>query len=186
MTNNLNQCKFTVKTRDKLQLIIYPCIGARSERQVKGHVSNSSSIFYFPLSIRPTSRRVRAQDEDSTKTDVAEVGEAGELQGSEELQEKGGSLGTAEDVGKALSELRKERLSGSQDSASETGFWRGVAEETQLIEWPIFSKVLGTTGVVMAMIIGSSVVLLTVNAILSAGSDFLFNDLTIPGFTRMQ
>ncbi|KAK8918759.1 Preprotein translocase subunit SECE1 [Platanthera zijinensis] len=50
----------------------------------------------------------------------------------------------------------------------------GVAEEIREIEWPEFGKVVGTTGVVLAVIAGSSVVLLTVNAILAELSDRVF------------
>ncbi|XP_020581459.1 preprotein translocase subunit SECE1 [Phalaenopsis equestris] len=50
----------------------------------------------------------------------------------------------------------------------------GVAEEVREIEWPEFRKVVGTTGVVLAVIAGSSVALLTVNAILADLSDRVF------------
>lgn len=53
-------------------------------------------------------------------------------------------------------------------------FWSGVAEEVKEIEWPAFNKVLGTTGVVIGVIAGSSVVLLTVNAVLAELSDRVF------------
>lgn len=50
----------------------------------------------------------------------------------------------------------------------------GVAREIDEIEWPVFGKVLGTTGVVLSVILGSSVVLLSVNAVLAELSDRLF------------
>ncbi|CAN8324515.1 unnamed protein product [Cochlearia groenlandica] len=53
-------------------------------------------------------------------------------------------------------------------------FLRGVAEEVKEIEWPAFQKVIGTTGVVLGVIAGSSVVLLTVNFILAELSDRVF------------
>lgn len=56
----------------------------------------------------------------------------------------------------------------------ESGFLSGVAEEIREIEWPAFNKVLGTTGVVLGVIAGSSVVLLTVNAVLAEISDRVF------------
>ncbi|KAL5699752.1 hypothetical protein ACHQM5_030611 [Ranunculus cassubicifolius] len=52
--------------------------------------------------------------------------------------------------------------------------WSGVAEEIKEIEWPAFGKVLGITGVVLGVIAGSSLVLLTVNAILAELSDRVF------------
>ncbi|XAR54679.1 hypothetical protein NMG60_11029920 [Bertholletia excelsa] len=54
------------------------------------------------------------------------------------------------------------------------GFLEGVAEEVREIEWPAFAKVVGTTGVVLGVIAGSSVVLLTVNAVLAELSDRVF------------
>lgn len=50
----------------------------------------------------------------------------------------------------------------------------GVAEEIREIEWPVFGKVVGITGVVLGVIAGSSLVLLTVNAILAELSDRVF------------
>ena len=52
--------------------------------------------------------------------------------------------------------------------------WSGVVEEIGQIEWPAFNKVVGTTGVVLGVIAGSSVVLLTVNAVLAELSDQVF------------
>lgn len=52
--------------------------------------------------------------------------------------------------------------------------WAGVVDEIGRIEWPAFNKVLGTTGVVLGVIAGSSVVLLTVNAVLAELSDRVF------------
>lgn len=45
--------------------------------------------------------------------------------------------------------------------------WSGVAKEIQEIEWPFFGKVLGITGVVIGIIVGSSVVLIVVNNVLA-------------------
>jgi preprotein translocase SecE subunit len=61
-----------------------------------------------------------------------------------------------------------------KEEGREEGFWSGVAEEIREIEWPPFGKVLGTTGVVLGVIAGSSVVLLTVNAVLAELSDRVF------------
>ncbi|KAL3359513.1 hypothetical protein AABB24_016188 [Solanum stoloniferum] len=72
------------------------------------------------------------------------------------------------DVGSELKKLMKER------EQKEPDFWSGVAEEIREIEWPAFGKVLSTTGVVIGVIAGSSVVLLTVNAVLAELSDRVF------------
>ncbi|KAL2349486.1 hypothetical protein Fmac_003486 [Flemingia macrophylla] len=71
----------------------------------------------------------------------------------------------ASELKKAMAE-RKEK--------EEENLLSGVAREVDQIEWPAFGKVLGTTGVVLAVIFGSSVVLLTLNAVLAQLSDQLF------------
>jgi len=71
------------------------------------------------------------------------------------------------------------RMGEEKEKIEKTEFWRGVLEETALIEWPPFQKVLGTTGVVLAVMVGSSAVLLTVNAILAEISDKIFNGIGV-------
>eukprot|EP00252_Welwitschia_mirabilis_P007943 TRINITY_DN19643_c0_g1_i1.p1 TRINITY_DN19643_c0_g1~~TRINITY_DN19643_c0_g1_i1.p1 ORF type:complete len:193 (+),score=19.68 TRINITY_DN19643_c0_g1_i1:114-692(+) len=78
---------------------------------------------------------------------------------------------STDDIRQRLKELRRAR----EKSGSVEEFWSGVVEETSQIEWPSFQKVLGTTGLVLLVIIGSSTVLLTVNAILAELSDKIFN-----------
>ncbi|KAL6292000.1 hypothetical protein ACE6H2_000142 [Prunus campanulata] len=75
-----------------------------------------------------------------------------------------------------LSELGKEIKEAMQKRKEEKDgdFLSGVADEVREIEWPAFAKVLGTTGVVLGVIAGSSVVLLTVNAVLAEFSDQIF------------
>lgn len=80
------------------------------------------------------------------------------------------------DGGDELSELGLEIKKAMKEREEKGGedFWSGVAVEIGEIEWPPFNKVLGTTGVVLGVIAGSSVVLLTVNAILAELSDRVF------------
>ncbi|MCI18792.1 preprotein translocase subunit SECE1-like [Trifolium medium] len=73
------------------------------------------------------------------------------------------------DLASELKKAMQERKEKEGDS-----FWNGVVQEIGEIEWPEFGKVLGTTGVVLSVIFGSSVVLLTVNAILAEVSDKVF------------
>ncbi|KAG6423146.1 hypothetical protein SASPL_113534 [Salvia splendens] len=73
------------------------------------------------------------------------------------------------ELGKEIQQAMKER-----EEEKETGFVSGVIEEIREIEWPAFGKVLGTTGVVLGVIAGSSLVLLTVNAVLAEISDTVF------------
>ncbi|KAK8511084.1 hypothetical protein V6N12_033366 [Hibiscus sabdariffa] len=71
-------------------------------------------------------------------------------------------------IGAEIKKAMKEREAASDSLAG------GVAEEIREIEWPAFGKVLRTTGVVLGVIAGSSVVLLTVNAVLAELSDRVF------------
>ncbi|CAN4092949.1 unnamed protein product [Withania somnifera] len=85
----------------------------------------------------------------------------------EQVSGSGGEEGLSE-VGAEIKKMMKER------EEKEPDFWSGVAEEIREIEWPAFGKVLSTTGVVIGVIAGSSVVLLTVNAVLAELSDRVF------------
>ncbi|KAK3190056.1 hypothetical protein Dsin_029617 [Dipteronia sinensis] len=71
------------------------------------------------------------------------------------------------EIKKVLTERKEKEKEGGD-------FLSGVAEEIREIEWPAFGKVLGTTGVVLGVIAGSSVVLLTVNFVLAELSDRVF------------
>ncbi|KAL1220655.1 Preprotein translocase subunit SECE1 [Cardamine amara subsp. amara] len=71
---------------------------------------------------------------------------------------------------KAAMEQRK----AVEEEKGKNEFLSGVTEEVREIEWPAFQKVLGTTGVVLGVIAGSSVVLLSVNFILAELSDRVF------------
>ncbi|KAM7462801.1 hypothetical protein LguiA_030922 [Lonicera macranthoides] len=83
------------------------------------------------------------------------------------------STGSDDDVSELGTEIRKAMKERDEQNGGES-FWSGVAEEVKEIEWPAFNKVLGTTGVVVGVIAGSSVVLLTLNAVLAELSDSVF------------
>jgi len=68
--------------------------------------------------------------------------------------------------------LRARKAAEAADSGG--GWWAGVAQEMSEIEWPAPGKVVGTTGVVLGVIAGSTVALLSVNAILAELSDRVF------------
>lgn len=74
------------------------------------------------------------------------------------------------ELGSEIKKAMKER----GESGKEADLWSGVLAETSEIEWPEFRKVLGTTWVVLGIIAGSSVALLTVNAVLAELSDRVF------------
>ncbi|KAG5061667.1 Preprotein translocase subunit SECE1 [Glycine soja] len=90
---------------------------------------------------------------------------AGAVEESQESSEPEAEADLASELKKAMAE-RKEK--------EEENMLSGVAREIDEIEWPAFRKVLGTTGVVLSVIFGSSVVLLSVNAVLAEISDRVF------------
>ncbi|KAL4558403.1 hypothetical protein LXL04_036603 [Taraxacum kok-saghyz] len=77
-----------------------------------------------------------------------------------------------EELSELGTEIKKAMM--DREIKKDENVWSGVVEEIGRIEWPAFSKVLGTTGVVLGVIAGSSVVLLTVNAVLAELSDRVF------------
>ncbi|KAL6532342.1 hypothetical protein OROGR_014312 [Orobanche gracilis] len=77
-----------------------------------------------------------------------------------------------EEITKLAMEIKKAMK--ERGRKEEAGFLSGVAKEIREIEWPTFNKVLGTTGFVLGVIAGSSVVLLTVNAVFAELSDRVF------------
>lgn len=85
---------------------------------------------------------------------------AGAVEESQESSEPEAEADLASELKKAMAE-RKEK--------EEENMLSGVAREIDEIEWPAFGKVLGTTGVVLSVIFGSSV-----NAVLADLSDRVF------------
>lgn len=73
---------------------------------------------------------------------------------------------------KAMMAAKKKRE--EEEGAAPADWIGGVAAEIREIEWPVFGKVVGTTWVVLAVIGGSSVALLTLNAVLAELSDRVF------------
>ncbi|XP_031278185.1 preprotein translocase subunit SECE1 [Pistacia vera] len=110
---------------------------------------------------------IKAIEESQESTEKSEAGNDAESEtvssaGSEPSAELS-QLGS--EIKKVLQERKEEK---------EGDLLSGVSEEIREIEWPAFGKVLGTTGVVLGVIAGSSVVLLTVNFVLAELSDRVF------------
>ncbi|KAI4317835.1 hypothetical protein L6164_025670 [Bauhinia variegata] len=93
---------------------------------------------------------------------------------SEEQQQE--PVTQSAEKGTEMSELASELKKAMQErkEKEEENLLSGVAEEIREIEWPAFGKVLGTMGVVISVILGSSVVLTAVNAVLAELSDKVF------------
>ncbi|KAD6119893.1 hypothetical protein R6Q59_025928 [Mikania micrantha] len=99
----------------------------------------------------------------------AVVRSAGEEQQKPTATESEATAETSSELGTEIKNAMMDR-----EVKEEEGLWSGVAAEIGRIEWPAFNKVVGTTGVVLGVIAGSSVVLLTVNAVLAELSDRVF------------
>jgi preprotein translocase subunit SecE len=80
---------------------------------------------------------------------------------------------TQEEVAAELKEVMRARKDAEAASGG-GGWWAGVTQEMSEIEWPAPGKVLGTTGVVLGIIAGSTAALLSVNAVLAELSDRVF------------
>ena len=124
-----------------------------------GHLSLSRPKLR-PLNLISLSLRLKAIEE-TRETPESETQQTE----SESESQPGGEVG---------SEIKEAMRKRKEQQQGEGGLWSGVAEEIGEIEWPPFGKVLGTTGVVLGVIAGSSVVLLTVNAVLAELSDRVF------------
>ncbi|KAL5541559.1 hypothetical protein UlMin_009269 [Ulmus minor] len=124
----------------------------------------ASAGVHPPLRIAGTKKRKQqlfAVDESQGRSEAERV--AGEE--SEQGKSKAELSELGSEIKKAMEERKKEK---------EGDLLGGVAEEIGEIEWPAFGKVLGTTWVVLGVIAGSSVVLLTLNAVLAEFSDRVF------------
>ncbi|CDO99065.1 unnamed protein product [Coffea canephora] len=121
---------------------------------------------------RPIIFKATQESTNNTSTSEAETKSPGNKPEFGDRVTPDGNSSEGDEVSQLGAEIKKamqERAEKEQDF-----LWSGVAEEVKEIEWPAFNKVLGTTGVVLAVIAGSSVVLLTVNAILAELSDRVF------------
>ncbi|XP_030440959.2 preprotein translocase subunit SECE1 isoform X2 [Syzygium oleosum] len=112
---------------------------------------------------------VRAVEEsqESTETDVQNSDTVKEVKSID--QQPSQSTAELTELGAEIKKALEQRKEKADDN-----LLSGVVEEIGEIEWPAFGKVLGTTGVVLGVIAGSSVALLTVNAVLAELSDKVF------------
>ncbi|KAL1294148.1 hypothetical protein HN51_054822 [Arachis hypogaea] len=124
-------------------------------------VSLTAAFNPKPLTLSFSRRRERSN---TVSPVVEESQESSEPEAEAEAEEK--EVTVAEELKKAMQERREKE--------GEEEFWGGVGREIREIEWPPFGKVLGTTSVVISVIFGSSVVLLTLNALLAELSDRVF------------
>ncbi|KAL6581743.1 hypothetical protein OROMI_005757 [Orobanche minor] len=125
--------------------------------------STKRPIIFAPKPLKIATITKASQEEDNNTITITTNSEKVEIQPKKSRNQEITEL--AMEIKKAMNERgRKE----------EVGFLSGVVKEIREIEWPSFNKVLGTTGLVLGVIAGSSVVLLTVNAVFAELSDRVF------------
>ncbi|KAI3443231.1 uncharacterized protein J3R85_000155 [Psidium guajava] len=150
----------TLRVRAKLPST---CALADSRRSI----GSEGSLHYGYTHRQSSIVRAVEESQESTESDVQNSDDFKEAESIDQQPSKSTAelteLGT--EIKKAL-EQRKEK--------ADDNLLSGVAEEIGEIEWPAFGKVLGITGVVLGVIAGSSVALLTVNAVLAELSDKVF------------
>lgn len=127
----------------------------------------------FPFTSLPPLRPLRVIVPRSAPENGAGATESLEEDGEKGREENGPPAEEGKDQSSSVAEL-KEVMAARREREERGDLLGGVVEEVKQIEWPAFGKVLGTTGVVLAVIAGSSVALLTVNALLAELSDRVF------------
>ncbi len=81
----------------------------------------------------------------------------------------GGAALAPEDLARLKASLRDARDGGAKES-----LWEGVAEEVRLIKWPAPQAALLNTLLVVALVAGTSALLLGINALLSEASSVVY------------
>ena len=110
------------------------------------------------------------QDDDSTRTvdddTVSTAIDASTTNTASEEEEE--AVLSTEEIQRQMGALRAAAAAASQDEASkDASLVDGVLEEVRLIEWPSFTSALLNTVLVIALVLGTSVVLFGVNTSLS-------------------
>ncbi|KAM3366833.1 hypothetical protein ACQJBY_015880 [Aegilops geniculata] len=128
--------------------------------------------FSRSISVR---RRLAAASKDTASDKGQEQESSTAADGAAEPAEEETPPGekSSDEVATELKEVMRARKE-AEVAAGGGGWWAGVAQEMTEIEWPAPGKVLGTTGVVLGIIAGSTAALLSVNAILAELSDRVF------------
>lgn len=112
------------------------------------------------------------QDDDSTRTvdddTVSTAIDASTTNTASEEEEEEEAVLSTQEIQRQMGALRAAAASASQDEASkDASLVDGVLEEVRLIEWPSFTSALLNTVLVIALVLGTSVVLFGVNTSLS-------------------
>ncbi|OEL36601.1 hypothetical protein BAE44_0002379 [Dichanthelium oligosanthes] len=119
-----------------------------------------------------TSNKGQEQEQEPAPSAAAEAAD-GVAEGAEAGAVASPTEKSSEAVAAELKELLRARKE-AEAAEGGGGWWAGVTQEMSEIEWPAPGKVVGTTGVVLGVIAGSTVALLSVNALLAELSDRVF------------
>ncbi|KAF3339043.1 Preprotein translocase subunit SECE1 [Carex littledalei] len=142
-----------------------------------------SATLSFNSSIRPlfSTNRIRhcrlcAQEKSSDSSTTTSVkillDDQSELQTQAQAQSKEKKADSSTDAASELKQMLRERKEREQQGDN---LLTGVAQEVRGFEWLNLGKMVGTTGIVLAIIAGSTAALLSVNGILVELSDRLFD-----------
>uniref|UniRef100_A0ACD5UPE1 Uncharacterized protein n=1 Tax=Avena sativa TaxID=4498 RepID=A0ACD5UPE1_AVESA len=143
---------------------------ARPSLSLRGSpkLSSSRSIISVRRRLAAASKDTASDKEQEQEPSTAAGGAAKPAEETPASGEK-----TQEEVAAELKEVMRARKDAEVASGG-GGWWAGVTQEMSEIDWPAPGKVLGTTGVVLGIIAGSTAALLSVNAILAELSDQFF------------
>lgn len=130
-------------------------------------IGSEGSLLYGNTHKQSHVVRAIEESQESTESDVQNSDNFKEAESID--QQPSESTAELTELGAEIKKALEQRKEKADDN-----LLSGVAEEIGEIEWPAFGKVLGITGVVLGVIAGSSVALLTVNAVLAELSDKAF------------
>ncbi|KAM0841234.1 hypothetical protein ACQ4PT_059147 [Festuca glaucescens] len=131
-------------------------------------LSSSRSVVSLRRRLAAASKDTASDKEQEQEPSTAAGGPANPAEETPVSPEK-----TQEEVAAELKEVMRARKE-AEVAGGGGGWWAGVTQEMSEIEWPAPGKVLGTTGVVLGIIAGSTAALLSVNAVLAELSDRVF------------
>lgn len=115
----------------------------------------------------------KSSDSSTTTSEKILLDDQSELQTQAQTQSEDKQADSSTDVASDLKHMMRERKEREQQQGD--NWLIGVKQEVKGIEWLNLGKVVGTTGIVLAVIAGSTAALLSVNGILAELSDRLFD-----------
>lgn len=121
------------------------------------------------FSVRAGDEDTQAPKEEEEKNDTVDetVSTATENSNTTEDVSQDSTVLSTEEIQRQMGALRAAAASSQDDASKDESLVQGVLEEVRLIEWPSFTSALLNTLLVIALVLGTSVVLFGVNTSLS-------------------